>query len=55
MTLLHAFLHAHIKNLNFYLWPPCTRERARGRNTKGQASFCPDLCQAFTSGLSVCG
>lgn len=39
MTLPHAFLHAHIKNLNFYVWSPCTRECARGRNTKGKGFF----------------
>ena len=39
MTLPHAFLHAHIKNLNFYLWSPCTRECACGRNTKGKGFF----------------
>ena len=39
MTLPHAFLHAHIKNLNLYLWSPCTRECARGRNTKGKGFF----------------
>lgn len=44
MTLPHAFLHAHIKNLNFYVWSPCTRECARGRNTKGKGFFFVIIC-----------